>query len=485
MGDPETGEATICFFGDGATSQGDVHEGFVWAAAYDAPLVFFCQNNQWAISVPLERQTRVPLYQRARGYGFPGIRVDGNDVLACLAVTRWALEECRTGNGPVLVEAFTYRMDAHTTSDDPTRYRLADELELWKLKDPIERVRVHLVREHGVEQDFFDEVARRGRRARRPVARVLPGDARPGARSGSSPRSTRSRRRRSRRSATSTSPTTRRSPTPGRRPEMTTLTMAKALNDGLRAAMERDPKVLDHGRGRRQARRRLPDHRRAAEGLRRAAGAGHPAVRVRDHRHRDRPGVRGFRPVCEIQFDGFVFPGYDQIVSQLAKLRYRSQGRVPMPVVVRIPFGGGIGAVEHHSESPESLFAHVAGLKVVACSNPADALPDDPAGDPQRRPGDLLRAQAPLLGEGRGRHRADPRRGAAALAGVVRPGSDAHGRDYGPMVRTCLDAATAADADGHDLEVIDLRTLSPLDLAPVFDSVRRTGRLVVVSEAPR
>ncbi|HTK66682.1 MAG TPA: thiamine pyrophosphate-dependent dehydrogenase E1 component subunit alpha [Pseudonocardia sp.] len=159
VGDSETGEATICFFGDGATSQGDVHEGFVWSAVYDAPVVFFCQNNQWAISEPLERQTRVPLYQRARGYGFPGIRVDGNDVLATLAVTRWALEECRTGNGPVLIEAFTYRMDAHTTSDDPSRYRLADELELWKLKDPIERLRVNLVREHQVEQDFFDGVA--------------------------------------------------------------------------------------------------------------------------------------------------------------------------------------------------------------------------------------------------------------------------------------------------------------------------------------
>ncbi|OJY40677.1 pyruvate dehydrogenase (acetyl-transferring) E1 component subunit alpha [Pseudonocardia sp. 73-21] len=158
VGDGSDAEATICYFGDGATSQGDVHEGFVWAAVYDAPVVFYCQNNQWAISEPTERQTRVPLYKRAQGYGFPGIRVDGNDVLACLAVTRWALEECRTGNGPVLVEAFTYRMDAHTTSDDPTRYRLADELELWKLKDPIERVRVNLVREHGVEQGFFDGI---------------------------------------------------------------------------------------------------------------------------------------------------------------------------------------------------------------------------------------------------------------------------------------------------------------------------------------
>lgn len=159
VGDVATGEATMCFFGDGATSQGDVHEGFVWAAVYDAPVVFYCQNNQWAISEPTDRQTRVPLYERARGYGFPGIRVDGNDVIACLAVSRWALEECRTGNGPVLVEAFTYRMDAHTTSDDPSRYRLADELELWKLKDPIERVRVHLVRELGVGPEFFDGLA--------------------------------------------------------------------------------------------------------------------------------------------------------------------------------------------------------------------------------------------------------------------------------------------------------------------------------------
>jgi pyruvate dehydrogenase E1 component alpha subunit len=157
VGGPDA-EATMCFFGDGATSQGDVHEGFVWAAVYDAPVVFYCQNNQWAISEPNERQTRVPLYRRAQGYGFPGIRVDGNDVLACLAVSRWALEECRSGNGPVLIEAFTYRMDAHTTTDDPTRYRLSDELEAWKLKDPIERVRVNLVRHEHADHDFFDSI---------------------------------------------------------------------------------------------------------------------------------------------------------------------------------------------------------------------------------------------------------------------------------------------------------------------------------------
>ena len=142
----DRGEAVIAYFGDGATSQGDVNEAFVWASVFNAPIVFFCQNNQWAISEPLEKQSRIPLYQRARGFGFPGLRVDGNDVLACYAVTQKALQAAREGQGPTLIEAFTYRMGAHTTTDDPTRYRLASELEMWKLRDPIERVRAYLVR---------------------------------------------------------------------------------------------------------------------------------------------------------------------------------------------------------------------------------------------------------------------------------------------------------------------------------------------------
>jgi pyruvate dehydrogenase E1 component alpha subunit len=150
--------ATIAYFGDGATSQGDVNEAFGWASVFNAPVVFFCQNNQWAISEPLERQTRVPLYQRAQGFGFPGIRVDGNDVFACMAVTRKALEAARTGQGPTLIEAFTYRMGAHTTTDDPTRYRLGAELESWKLKDPIERVKAYLVKNQMAAADFFDEI---------------------------------------------------------------------------------------------------------------------------------------------------------------------------------------------------------------------------------------------------------------------------------------------------------------------------------------
>jgi 2-oxoisovalerate dehydrogenase E1 component alpha subunit len=157
-GGADRGEAVIVYFGDGATSQGDVNEAFVFAPVFNAPIVFFCQNNQWAISEPLEKQSRIPLYQRARGFGFPGLRVDGNDVLACYAVTKKAMQAAREGQGPTLIEAFTYRMGAHTTTDDPTRYRLASELEMWKLKDPIERVRAYLVRTGQAEPEFFAEV---------------------------------------------------------------------------------------------------------------------------------------------------------------------------------------------------------------------------------------------------------------------------------------------------------------------------------------
>jgi 2-oxoisovalerate dehydrogenase E1 component subunit alpha len=161
-GDPASAgrpaEAVIAYFGDGATSQGDVNEAFIFAAVFNAPIVFFCQNNQWAISEPLEKQSRIPLYQRARGFGFPGVRVDGNDVLACYAVTQKAMQAAREGQGPTLIEAFTYRMGAHTTTDDPTRYRLASELEMWKLKDPIERVRAYLARTGQAGPEFFADV---------------------------------------------------------------------------------------------------------------------------------------------------------------------------------------------------------------------------------------------------------------------------------------------------------------------------------------
>ena len=379
------GAAVMAFFGDGASSQGDVNEAFVWSAVFNAPVVFFCQNNQWAISEPLEKQTRIPLYQRARGFGFPGLRVDGNDVLATLAVTRAALDRARQGGGPTLVEAFTYRMGAHTTSDDPTRYRLASDLEAWKLKDPLERVKSFLYKQQMADGAFFagveaeaDELAARLRAGCLSMPepdlgldvrpRLRRRDAAARDRAGGDGRLP----RRVRRAGRATDGRVE----PGRPGPAGALTMAKAINEGLRRVLESDPNVLIMG----EDVGKLGGVFRVTDGLQKDFG---------EDRVIDTPlaesgivgtaiglALSGFRPVCEIQFDGFVFPAFDQIVSQLAKLHYRSSGTVRMPVTIRIPFGGGIGAVEHHSESPEAYFAHTAGLKVVACSNPERRLLD-------------------------------------------------------------------------------------------------------------
>ena len=159
-GDPQRDTAVMAFTGDGGTAQGDFNEALVFASVANAPVVFFVQNNQWAISEPNEKQTRIPIYQRARGFGFPGVRVDGNDVLAVYAVTKAALDAARSGQGPTLIEAFTYRMGAHTTSDDPTKYRVSAEVDLWKAKDPIDRLRKYLAAEGKADDAFFEAVER-------------------------------------------------------------------------------------------------------------------------------------------------------------------------------------------------------------------------------------------------------------------------------------------------------------------------------------
>lgn len=160
--DPGESPAVVAYFGDGASSEGDIHESMVFAASFKAPVVFFCQNNQWAISVPTQVQSRIPLHNRAKGYGFPGLRVDGNDVLAVRAVTEWALERARSGKGPVLIEAYTYRQGAHTTADDPTKYRLTEDEQAWLEKDPIVRFEKFLRAEGHADDDFFAGVAAEG-----------------------------------------------------------------------------------------------------------------------------------------------------------------------------------------------------------------------------------------------------------------------------------------------------------------------------------
>jgi 2-oxoisovalerate dehydrogenase E1 component beta subunit len=266
---------------------------------------------------------------------------------------------------------------------------------------------------------------------------------------------------------------------------MTRLTLSKALNEGLRKSLESDPKVLIMG----EDVGKLGGVFRVTDGLQKDFGE----ARVADTPLAESGivgtaiglALRGYRPVCEIQFDGFVFPAFDQITTQLAKMRFRSRGNLILPVVIRIPCGGGIGAVEHHSESPVALSTHTGGLRVVACGDPADAYAmiqlsiscDDPVifFEPKRRYWD--RAEVDTAG---GLSAALP----LDKARIVVSGTDATLLCYGPMVRTCAAVAAAADQEGRSLEVIDLRSLSPLDTGTIFESVRRTGRCVVAHEAP-
>ncbi|RKW70269.1 alpha-ketoacid dehydrogenase subunit beta [Galactobacter caseinivorans] len=263
---------------------------------------------------------------------------------------------------------------------------------------------------------------------------------------------------------------------------MERMTLAKALNAGLARVLEEDPTTLMMG----EDIGKLGGVYRITEGLQ---------ARFGEDRVIDSPlaesgiigtsiglALRGYRPIAEIQFDGFVFPGFNQITSQLAKLRMRSEGKLTVPVTIRIPFGGGIGSIEHHSESPEALFAHTAGLRIMTPATPHDAYwmiqeavqSQDPVifFEPKRRYW--------MKGDVDTEHRAAP----AAQAQVVRAGSDATIVAWGPLVPVALAAAQAAQEDGRDVEVIDLRSLSPIDFDTITASVQRTGRLIVAHEAP-
>ncbi|OUM45142.1 alpha-ketoacid dehydrogenase subunit beta [Arthrobacter sedimenti] len=263
---------------------------------------------------------------------------------------------------------------------------------------------------------------------------------------------------------------------------MATMTIAKAINEGLRASLASDPKTLLMGEDIGE----LGGVYRVTDGLKRDFGA----LRVVDSPLAESGiigtaiglALRGYRPICEIQFDGFVFPGFNQITTQLAKMRTRSDGMLSAPVVIRIPYGGGIGSVEHHSESPEALFAHTAGLRIITPSNPQDAYwmiqqavtCEDPVivFEPKRRY--WLKGEVDTTAPA-----GDP-----FSAHVLRRGTDATVVAYGPLVPVALAAAAAAEEDGRSIEVIDLRSISPIDFDTVTESVTRTGRLIVAHEAP-
>ena len=482
---------TAVYFGDGATSEVDFHSGMNFAGVWKAPVVFICSNNLYAISVPYEKQTAsATIAQKAEAYGFPGVRVDGMDVLAVYQEVTRATARARAGEGPTLIEALTYRYGAHATADDARRYRSADEEASWRDKDPIERLQRYLVSRGEWDEQLGEKVALEV--ADQVEAAITEIEARP-----APPRDDVVRHAFSRipkmvieqlheMQAAHNEPLTGFAAEEvwqvGNDPMLPQpteqLTMAEAINAALTDAMETRPETI-----------LLGEDVGISGGVFRITEGLHE--RFGDDRVIDAPlnesgivgtaigmAIAGARPIPEIQFDGFVYPAFDQIVSHLGRFRYRTRGKVSLPIVVRFPSGAGIGAHEHHCDSPEAYFVHAPGLIVVCPSNPIDAKGllaaalegDDPV---------IFLEPKVLYRAGRQAVPTSPYTIPIGRAKIAREGTDVTVVTYGGMVPVAIKAAEQAE---QSVEVIDLRTLFPWDRETVLASVGKTGRLVVVQE---
>lgn len=485
------GAVTAVYFGDGATSEVDFHSGMNFAGVWKSPTVFVCSNNLYAISVPYDRQTASEtIAQKAVAYGMPGIRVDGMDVLAVHQATLEAVERARSGDGPTLIEALTYRYGPHATADDQYRYRSKEEEAAWRERDPIDRLRRHLegrgsLDEEGIEQVRKEIVTQVDEALSEIEARPLPGrdDAVrqafhriPGVLVDQLHAMQRSHGEPETEFSADEVWTVGEDEFPPGSTE--SLTMAGALTAALRQALAGDEGVIVLGEdvGLSGGVFRITEGLQSEFGPERVidtplneSGIVGTAVGM---------ALAGARPVAEIQFDGFVYPAFDQIVSHLGRMRYRTRGHAPMPVVVRFPNGAGIGAHESHCDSPEGYFVHAPGLVVVCPSTPVDAKGLLAAAIESDDPVIFLEPKV-LYRAGREEVPVEHYTLPIGRARVRREGSDLTLVTYGGMVPVCLEAAQSSEAS---IEVIDLRTLFPWDRDIVLASVEKTGRLLVVQE---
>jgi pyruvate/2-oxoglutarate/acetoin dehydrogenase E1 component len=487
------GEETVTavYFGDGATSEIDFHSGMNFAGVWNTPTVFFCANNLYAISVPYERQTAsATIAQKAAAYGFEGVRVDGMDVLAVYQAMSKAVEKARAGSGPTLIEAVCYRFGPHATADDARLYRDADEEAEWRRRDPIDRLHSFLAARGELDTEMAEKVAMEV--ADLVEAAITEIEARPLPGRDETIRHAYQRipallveELHAAQAAAGEELTGFEADelwSVGQDPEPSgprrAMTMADALNAALHQGMELRPESIVLGEDVGQ----VGGVFRITEGLQQRYGPG----RVIDTPLNESGivgaavgmAVAGARPVAEIQFDGFVYPAFDQIVNHLGRYRYRTRGMVGMPLVVRFPSGAGIGAHEHHCDSPEAYFVHAPGLVVVCPSSPFDAKGLLASAMESEDPVIFLEPKV-LYRSGREEVPEEHYLVPIGRARVRRHGDDLTIVTYGGMVPVCLEAAEQADAS---IEVIDLRTLFPWDRETVLESVERTGRLLVVQE---
>ena len=466
--------AVICYFGDGAASKGDFHEACNFAGIHRLPLVFVCENNGYAISVPLDKESAVSdIAQHAHSYGFTGVIVDGNDPLDCYGAVHSALRRARRGEGPTLVECKTYRYLAHTSDDDDRTYRSAEEVERWRKKDPLGRLRQYLIEQRLLPEHLEAEMDAEVRAEIDDA--VIRAEAAPDA----DPATVLDHVFAAPRAPVVAAPAL---PSFEGAPERTIIDTVRAVQQELLAA---DPRVVILGEdvGPRGGVFRATDGLYAEFGERRVIDT--PLAESSIIGVAIGMALAGLRPIAEIQFADFIHSGFDQLVSEAAKLCYRSNGDFEVPMVVRVPWGGGVHGALYHSQAIEAFYAHVAGIKVVAPSTPFDV-----AG--------LLRAAIAdpdpvLFLEHKKTYRSI--RGPVpegdwtvpiGLAAIARPGTDATIVTYGLHRHLSVEAADAiAESDGIEIEVIDLRTISPLDTATVLESVAKTGRVLIVHEDNR
>ncbi|MFN2506524.1 MAG: thiamine pyrophosphate-dependent enzyme, partial [Acidimicrobiales bacterium] len=464
---------TVCWFGEATGAKGDYHEALNYAGIHDLPLVLVCENNGYAISVPHDLQLAVPnVADQMAAYGFEGVIVDGNDPLDVYRATQAAVAKARSGGGPTLVECKTYRLLPHTSDDDDRKYRTSDEIEEWRRRDPLLRLRQYLIEQHilSVEdeeklaEDVRAEVNQAAERAEaapdatsdeaykrvwarpvRPIPRVpahvdqavvsRPGD-----------------------------------PHPGTGVERTLL---EAIRFTLHELMDADERVVVLG----EDVGALGGVFRVTEGLHAEFGAA---------RAIDTPlsesgivgiaigmALAGLRPVAEIQFADFLHSCFDQLVNEAAKIHYRSNGDFSVPMVVRTPWGGGTHRAIYHSQAVELFYAHVAGIKVVCPSTPADAagLLREAVDDPD--PVLFLEHKRTYRRKIRGLVPEGEWHVPIGVAEVVRPGDDLTLVTYGLHRHLAVEAVESLAEDGYSVEVIDLRTISPLDRDTVLASVVR------------
>jgi len=485
------------YIGDGGTSANDFHNALNFAGVWRAPTVIIASNNFYAISVPYERQTAAAtLAQKGEAYGVPGVRVDGMDPLAVYAATRVAVERAAAGDGPTLIEAVCYRFGPHATADDPHLYRTEAEEEAFRVYDPLDRMRLFL-EARGLWDDEAEEAAWAAASEAFDVAleRVEAAEV-PGrddiARHAYErvPQLIVDQLNRIERAAgePATLFTTDERWELGEEDlvdgPVEVMSMADAINAALHEAMADDPHMIVMGEDVALAGGVF----RITEGLLEKFG---------DERVIDTPlsesgiigtgvgmAVSGSKVVAEVQFDGFVYPGFDQIVSHMGRTRFRTRGQATVPMVVRWPNGAGIGAHEFHCDSPEAYFAHAPGLVVVVPSSPYDAKGLLTAAINSPDPVLFLEPKV-LYRAGREPVPSQPYEVPLGKARIRRPGSDMTLVTYGGMVPVSIRAADRAADVGIDVEVVDLRTVYPWDVDAVVESVERTGRMLFVQEPQR